>query len=154
MHISMPGIGNGVRQLLFTLGDSTDTTPPEPGTVSGIAISGGGGDIGGSGRRLQEDAQVAAAEMKVHFDDFLDTETEIEMVRIMLGRRSGSADFLDEQLTGNPGVWSGEVPRPPRSGQRAHLCVEATNSQGLSTTRCARPLVWDAEPPRTLLWVR
>ena len=122
-------------ELLFTLPPEAagDTSPPEPGEVT----VGQGGD----------------GEAVVTFSNFMDTETTITATRVMLGPSNGEGVWLDEKLEENPEQWRGAPTKPIPSGQRVHACVEATNSDGLSTTACAaEPIYWDASPPVVKTW--
>ena len=99
LDIHVPGIGSGLKVLMFSLPPKPDgdTTPPEPGEV---------------------EASQRSGMLKVSFPNFLDTETDIVSSRILVGAANKGREYHDLLLNENPALWEGALQQPPPVGTK------------------------------------
>lgn len=144
IKINIPGIPNDVRKLLFTLPprQEGDSTPPEVGEV-----------VAGQGESLASPPNGRLGTLKVRYSNFADMESDIKGTAILVGSEDMGGDYAYQVLEGNPEEWDGEI-RGVLSGAVIHICVEAMNGVGLTSTGCAEPMIWDTDAPQvtTRLW--
>lgn len=129
------------RLKIFEVGGGSDTTPP---LIGEVVIR-----------------QITNTKVHVEFVGFLDEETGVQRIDVLVTDRRGSCvprrggrQYLYVSIKGAPENWEGHLDRIPQKdvygwekGSPVYACVRAFNADGYSSHAWSEELVWDATPP-------
>lgn len=117
-----------MRNLLASLGDERDWTPPRLGTI--------------------QIEQTGPSSASCKFSGFLEDESEILSTQFEMREGAPTGRLLFCMAFGGLAEsWSGELHSAPAHGSRVYACITSTNTHDRSASMCADPLLWDAAAP-------
>ena len=123
--------GGPVRNILASLGDDDDSTPPRIGLVS--------------------ITQIGPRHVKANFASFIEDESDIRSTQLTIRNTNRDGHiFFCKAFDGAAEGWSGELSEAPGHEDRVVACVMVTNSYDKASAKCSDYILFDAEAPKIL----
>ena len=118
----------GTRNILNTMGDDGDRTPPVLGKV--------------------EIKQIGPNHVAVNFAGFREEESDILSTEMTIRLKTSYGKiFYCEANGGTSESWSGPLDETPNHNEEVIVCAKVRNSYNKLATKCSAPMIWDARPP-------